>query len=110
MLIYKLIHCNAWDEARRLGHFAGAPVDLADGYIHFSDAGTIEETAQRHFAGQDDLLILAVPADALGPDLRWEVSRGGKLSHLYAPLAVEAVVWARPLPLAPDGRHVFPGP
>ena len=107
--IYKICDAAAWREAERAGVFAGAPVDLADGYIHFSTAGQIAETAARHFAGQRDLVLVAVEADALGAALRYEPSRGGALfPHLYATLPVSAARWVKPLPLGADGQHVFP--
>jgi uncharacterized protein (DUF952 family) len=107
--IYKICSAAAWREARGLGEFAGAPVDLADRYIHFSAADQVDETAARHFAGQRNLVLVAVDAAALGPALKWEPSRGGALfPHLYGTLPLSAVRWARPLPLGPDGRHVFP--
>lgn len=107
--IYKIVPQALWREAERTGTFTGAPVDLADGYIHFSTAAQALETASRHFAGQGDLLLVAVEGDRLGPTLRWEPSRGGDLfPHLYAPLAVAGVLWVKPLPLGPDGRHAFP--
>ena len=82
--------------------FHGAPVDRADGFIHFSTAEQVAETARRHFGEQDDLLLVAVRADALS-DLRWEPSRGGALfPHLYGFLPMDAVLWARPMPLG-DG-------
>ena len=110
-LIYKIAPQALWREAEAKGVFAGAPVDLADGYIHFSTAAQAAETAAKHFAGQDDLLLVAVDAGRLGAALKWEVSRGGALfPHLYAPLDPAAVAWVRPLPLGEDGRHVFPEP
>jgi uncharacterized protein (DUF952 family) len=107
--IYKICDAAAWQAAERLGEFAGGPIDLADGYIHFSTADQVEETATRHFAGQRDLVLVAVAADALGPALKWEPSRGGALfPHLYGLLPLRAVRWTKPLPLGLDGRHVFP--
>ncbi|MDQ0472495.1 DUF952 domain-containing protein [Labrys wisconsinensis] len=107
--IYKIATTEQWRAAEAAGRFDGAPVDLADGYIHFSDAASVRETAARHFAGQAGLVLVAVEADRLGPALRWEVSRGGALfPHLYAPLPLTAVTSVAPLPLGPDGRHVFP--
>jgi uncharacterized protein (DUF952 family) len=107
--IYKICDPAAWQAAERAGEFAGAPVDLADGYIHFSAADHVEETAAKHFAGQRDLVLVAVDADALGAALKWEPSRGGALfPHLYGRLSIRAVRWTKPLPLGPDGRHVFP--
>src|SRR5215218_10173974 len=100
MLIYKLVSRSAWAETATSGRFEGAAIDIADGFIHFSTAGTVRETAARHFQGHDDLLIVAVEADRLGPALKWEVSRGGALfPHLYGPLETAGVSWVRPLPL-----------
>ena len=108
-IIYKILPLPLWQEAQRTGVFQGAPVDLADGYIHFSTAEQAAETAAKHFAGQRDLMLLHVDADALGEALKWEPSRGGALfPHLYAELAVKHVVRADPLPWGDDGRHVFP--
>ncbi|MGL4291024.1 MAG: DUF952 domain-containing protein [Phreatobacter sp.] len=107
--IYKIAQRAAWDEARLAGRFAGAPVDLKDGYIHFSTAAQVAETAARHFAGQPDLVLAAIDAEALGEALKWEMSRGGALfPHLYAALDMAAVKWTKPLPLDADGRHQFP--
>jgi uncharacterized protein (DUF952 family) len=107
--IYKICDAIAWQAAEHAGEFAGAPVDLADGFIHFSAADQVEETAAKHFAGQRELVLVAVDADALGPALKWEPSRGGALfPHLYGTLPLTAVRWTKPLPLGPDGRHVFP--
>jgi uncharacterized protein (DUF952 family) len=107
--IYKIAPSTLWRAAERAGTFAGAPVDLADGYIHFSTASQARETAAKHFAGQDDLLLIAVDAGALGPALRWEASRGGALfPHLYGALPMSAVLWSETLPLGADGAHAFP--
>jgi uncharacterized protein (DUF952 family) len=107
--IYKICDAAAWQVAEQLGEFAGAPVDLADGYMHFSAADQVAETAAKHFAGKRDLVLVAVAADALGAALKWEPSRGGALfPHLYAKLSLRAVRWTEPLPLGPDGQHVFP--
>lgn len=108
-LIYKIAPGALWRKAEAQGTFAGAPVDAADGYIHFSTAAQVRETAAKHFAGQDDLLLAAIDGDRLGEALKWEPSRGGALfPHLYAALDLAAVVWVRPLPLGADGRHIFP--
>lgn len=107
--IYKITPRTAWLDAQAAGRFTGAPVDLADGYIHFSTEDQVRETAARHFAGQRDLLLVAVDVAALGEALKWEPSRGGALfPHLYADMPMAAVRWARPLPLGPDGAHLFP--
>jgi uncharacterized protein (DUF952 family) len=109
-LIFKIVASNEWRAAESAGAFAGAEVDCVDGYIHFSTAAQAPETAAKWFAGRGDLTLVAVDAEALGADLRWERSRGGALfPHLYAPLPTSAVRWSRPLPLGPDGRHEFGG-
>ena len=108
-LIYKIAPLALWREAEARGTFAGAPVDLADGFIHFSTAGQVRETAAKHFAGQDGLVLVAVAAERLGEALKWEVSRGGALfPHLYAALDPAAAAWVNELPLGADGSHVFP--
>ena len=107
--IYKICEAAIWREAERGGVFPGAGVDKRDGFIHFSTAGQVRETAAKHFAGATNLMLVAVDADALAGALRWEVSRGGDLfPHLYGALSLQAVLWVVPLPLGPDGRHVFP--
>jgi len=107
-LIYKICPRSLWREAERDGVFRGAPVDRADGYIHFSTAAQVRETAARHFAGQADLVLVAIEAEALGPALRWEPSRGGALfPHLYAELPLDAVRRVEELPLGRHG-HLFP--
>jgi len=108
-LIYKIVPEALWREAEAAGRFDGAAIDLSDGFIHFSTAAQMRETAAKHFAGQADLLLVAVEAEALGPALRYEISRGGEpFPHLYAPLELRHVAWREALPLGPDGRHVFP--
>lgn len=109
-VIFKIVSTDAWRAAEAVGVFAGAPVDLADGFIHFSTAAQVAETAAKHFAGQTELLLVAIDGGSLGDALKWEPSRGGALfPHLYAPLDPRAVLWARPLLLGPDGRHDFSG-
>lgn len=108
MMIYKILRTPEWAALRADGQSAGAPVDLADGFIHFSTIGQASETAAKHFAGEDGLMLLAVEADCLGDTLRWEPSRGGALfPHLYRELRMSDVAWAQPLPLI-DGQHRFP--
>ena len=107
--VFKICDAALWREAERLGAFTGAGIDIQDGYIHLSGPDQVAETAARHFAGMDDLVLIAVDAAALGAALKWEPSRGGALfPHLYGPLRLETVRWAKPLPLGTDGRHVFP--
>lgn len=108
-VIYKIVTEAEWAEAEKAGVFKGAPVDLADGYIHFSTAEQVGETVAKYFAGQTDLLLVTVKADALGEALVYEPSRGGQLfPHLYADLPLEAVSAVQALPLDADGRHQFP--
>ena len=107
-LIYKLLGQSAWEAAKTAGVFDGSAVDLADGFIHFSPAPQVAETARRYFAGQDDVMLLAVEAEALGDGLRWEPSRGGDLfPHLYGPLAASAVISSRRLALDADGAPII---
>lgn len=108
MLIYKIFRRPEWDAFRAAGETAGAPVDLADGYIHFSTAAQVAETASKHFAAESDLVLLALEAEALGPDLKWEPSRGGQLfPHLYRKLTLDDILWDKSLPLGASG-HIFP--
>ena len=107
--LYKICPAALWQEAQRTGVFRGSEVDRRDSFIHFSTAAQITETAAKHFAGQSDLLLIGVDADMLGGALKWEPSRGGALfPHLYGALTLEAVKHVDPLPLGPDGGHVFP--
>jgi uncharacterized protein (DUF952 family) len=109
-VIYKIVPALLWSAAERQGAFRGAGVDIADGFIHFSSAAQVEETATRHFAGQRDLLLVAVDATRLGQELKWERSRGGDdFPHLYGALPRKAVVRVDPLPMDADGRHDFTG-
>jgi uncharacterized protein (DUF952 family) len=108
MLIYKILRAAEWQALARSGRLDGAPVDLADGFIHFSTADQAPETAAKHFAGEAGLMLVAVEAEPLGEALKWEVSRGGALfPHLYRPLAIADVAWTAALPAGPTG-HVFP--
>ncbi len=109
-LIYKIATIALWEEAKAKGVFTGAPVDLADGYIHFSTREQAEETARKWFAGHADLLLIAVDPSSLQDQLRWEPSRGGALfPHLYGQLPLSTVKSVYPLPLKPDGSHDFSG-
>lgn len=108
-IVYKIVPQSLWREAERAGVFTGAAIDLSDGFIHFSSADQVRETAAKHFSGQRDLLIVAIEGASLGEDLKWEISRGGDLfPHLYADLPMSAVRWVKPLPIDPDGAHLFP--
>lgn len=108
--IYKIVDQREWQQALAAGVYAGAEIDRADGFIHFSTAAQVEETVAKHFAGAGDLVLVAVDAGALGASLKFEPSRGGALfPHLYAPLPLSAVLWQKPLPLKDDGFHDFAG-
>ncbi|MBU3078735.1 DUF952 domain-containing protein [Sphingomonas quercus] len=105
---YKILTADQWRALDLDGRFAGAPVDLADGYIHLSTAAQLGETAAKHFAGQDGLIVAAVDIAALGEAIRWEVSRGGALfPHLYGALTKADLLWAEAMPLV-EGRHQLP--
>jgi uncharacterized protein (DUF952 family) len=107
--IYKICPEPLWRAAESAGVFRGSPVDLQDGFIHFSTAEQAVETAAKHFAGQDNLLLVQVECARLGDRLKWEPSRGGALfPHLYGDLELAAVAKVEKLPLGPDGRHMFP--
>jgi uncharacterized protein (DUF952 family) len=108
-LIYKICPRSLWHSAREAGVFAGAPVDLQDGYVHFSTADQVRGTAAKHFGGQGDLLLVAVDEARLGDSLRYERSRGGALfPHLYGVLPLAAVAWVEDLALGADGAHIIP--
>jgi len=107
MLIYKIFRADEWATLQNDGETVGAPIDVTDGYIHFSTAETVAETATKYFAGATGLVLLAVEADGLEP-LEWEPARAGVLfPHLYRKLRMDDVVWSKPLPLV-DSVHQFP--
>jgi uncharacterized protein (DUF952 family) len=102
-IIYKILPWADWQSAMALGRFDGSALDQQDGFIHLSTAAQAQETAARHFAGQADLVLLAIDTADLG-DLRWEPSRGGALfPHLYEPLATHLVRAVTDAPLRVDG-------
>lgn len=106
MLVYKILTTPQWDDLQARGQTPGAPVDLADGFVHLSGPDQVAGTLARHFAGQDGLVLLAIEAEGL-TGLRWEVSRGGALfPHLYGPLRRDTVVWSAQIPLGPDGHRL----
>ena len=107
--IYKIFRSEEYADFVEAGETQGAPIDVADGYVHFSTAEQAEETAAKHFAGEDGLKLLVLEADDLGDALVWEPSRGGALfPHLYRVLRAEDVISAYDLPFA-DGSHDFGG-
>lgn len=109
LFAFKILTRDQWEQLRKEGCFAGAPVDLADGYIHLSTRAQVAETAAKHFAGQDDLILAMIDIVALGDRLKWEVSRGGALfPHFYGILPLASVTTHAKLKLGEDGRHIFP--
>jgi uncharacterized protein (DUF952 family) len=108
-VIYNICPAALWGSAISSWVFRGSPLDLADGYIHFSALAQVRETADRHFAGQGNLVIVAFEEEMLGDGLRYEAARGGQMfPHLFGTLDPRLALWAQPLPLGADGRHVFP--
>jgi uncharacterized protein (DUF952 family) len=107
-LIFKIVPRAEWQAES--GDYHGSAHDRADGFLHFSTASQLPETLQRYYAGQGDLMLVAVDAAALGAALRWEhsPSRGEDFPHLYGPLSCDAMKWARPLVRDADGKFVFP--
>ena len=106
---YKVLTATEMAALEADGTFAGAPVDVADGYIHLSTAEQLTETVDRHFAGQDGLHIAAIDLGAFGDGLKWEASRGGALfPHLYGPLLLETVIAYGPLERDADGQVKLP--
>lgn len=106
---YKILTAEEMARLERDGVFAGAAADLADGYIHLSTADQLNQTVDKHFAGQDDLHVAAVDLDANADTLRWETSRGGALfPHLHGPLLLETVVAYGPLERDEGGRVKLP--
>ena len=107
-MIYKIFRADEWRSLQSQGETYGAPIDLADGYIHFSTAQQAQDTADKHFANVENLFLAAVETDNLDNAIKWEVSRGGaEFPHLYDKLKLSDVVWCQPL-LLMDGRHKFP--
>jgi len=108
-MIYHMCPAETWQEAVRTGVYHGTADDRRDGFIHFSTAAQLAESARRHRAGQAGLVLIAVESARLGARLRWEASRSGALfPHLYGPLDPAEAASVRPLPLGPDDEHIFP--
>lgn len=104
-----MARADDWARAQSEGRYGGSVDDRRDGFIHFSTAAQVRESAARHRVGQDNLVLLELASDALGPALKWEAARGGQLfPHLYGVLDPKQVIHATPLRLGADGRHVFP--
>ncbi|MGI9394317.1 MAG: DUF952 domain-containing protein [Boseongicola sp.] len=108
MRVYKIFRKSEWEAFQGDGKSKGAPVDLDDGFIHFSTGTQLAETLALHFSGEDDLLILALEGGSLGSALKWEQSRGGSLfPHLYREMLLTDLLWVRPCTLGPTG-HILP--
>lgn len=108
MLIFKVVPVSEWDAAEH--SYGGSVHDRADGFLHFSTAAQLPETLRRHYTGRDDLLLLAVPTEALGKALKWEFSpsRNEDFPHLFAPLPRRSVAWTKPLTRTPEGAFLLP--
>jgi uncharacterized protein (DUF952 family) len=106
-IIYKILTTDQWNTLQSTGEFAGAPIDIQDGYVHFSTEAQLQTTADKHFQGQTGLFILAVDAEDVEADLKWEPSRGGDLfPHLYSTMKLDQVLWARPVQSSGDQHHL----
>jgi len=107
-LIFKIVPRAEWEAES--GDYHGSAHDKADGFLHFSTASQLSETLRRYYAGQDDLMLVAVDPKALGAALKWErsASRGEDFPHLYAALSCDAMKWARPLVRDTRGNFVLP--
>ena len=107
--IYKIEDKSIWQKAMDAGQYKGAPIDLADGFIHFSTAEQTRETAAKHFTRREGLILAVIDQQQLGTDLKWEVSRGEQLfPHLYGTLDMSSVVATHDMSLDADGLHIFP--
>ena len=108
MIIYKIFRPQEWQNLVDHDQTQGAPIDVTDGYIHFSTSEQVRETAAKHFANAGDLILVACDSDAMQPNLKWEPSRGGVLfPHLYRQMQMNDVLWRKPLPQG-DAGHIFP--
>ena len=108
-IIYKVVRTAEWDSAREAGVFKGSADDERDGFIHLSRASQLRTTLEKHFAGEDGLLLVSLHVDGFGPELKWEPSRGGEsFPHLYGPLRLASVHSLVPIHRDGDGRPVLP--
>ncbi len=108
MLIYKVLRATEWQTLKQDGTTAGAPIDVSDGFVHFSTAEQLAQTLALHFTEEDGLVLLACESEPLGAALKWEPSRGGALfPHLFRQLRMTDVAWSAPLSLD-NGIHVLP--
>ncbi len=108
-IVYKICDQKLWSDAEKAGVFMGAEIDLADGFIHFSTFDQVASTLAKHFAGRKDLLLIAVDAETLGEKIVYEEARGGIMfPHLYQPLSLNNVLWAKPIETTDNGQHIIP--
>lgn len=106
MLIYKIFRADEWAAMQAAGQTSGAPVDIADGYVHFSTGTQVAGTVAKHFAGDRGLILLACETEMMGKALVWEKARGGALfPHLYRPLSMSDILWNRPITRLAEGRY-----
>lgn len=108
-LVYKIASAEAVAAAHARGAFPVMPIDTADGFVHFSTAAQLSETLRLYFAGQENIVLLAVRSYDLGKDLVWEPSRGGQLfPHVYGDVSPAAVAWTAVISVAADGSCPLP--
>ncbi len=107
--VFKIVPRAEWTEAAAT--YDGSAHDRADGFLHFSTWAQLPETLRRYYAGQTDLMLVAVDSEKLGAHLRWEYSRsrGEDFPHLYGALPLDAVIWAKPIGNGADGEFLLPG-
>lgn len=106
---YKVLTAMQMTAFENAGRFKGAPIDLADGYIHLSTSAQLTETVDKHFAGQTDLHVVALDLEALGETVKWEPSRGGQLfPHIYADVPLTAAIAYNPLARDDEGKVLLP--
>jgi uncharacterized protein (DUF952 family) len=107
-VLYKITTSEEWARAETAGRFAGSALDLRDGFIHLSTAEQVQDTARLHFAGQENLVLVALTEDSVAEHLKWEISRGGQMfPHVYSSLNVTNIEWIKPLPWV-GNTHEFP--
>ncbi len=107
-IIFKVCDQTLWEDQQKTGRFTGAGIDIADGFIHFSTADQLASTLAKHFAGCENLVLIAINAEALGDKIVYEEARGSLFPHLYEALPMDHVLWVRPLALDSEGRHKLP--
>lgn len=109
MLIFKIVRRAEWEASVKAGRYDGSAHDARDGFLHFSTAKQLMGTLEKHYAGADNLVLVAIEDDTLGPALKWEPSRGGDLfPHLYAPLSLGHVRWSADIGRDAEGKFLLP--